>query len=79
VYGIDMSKGQNKQTSPWRLIADDPPPCDTSFVIAADGRWMRAIRGNKPVIVVEWLPDQQLVLMLEEARDRYWMEVPMQL
>jgi len=62
--------------SPWRLVADDPPPCDSSFILAADGRWMKARRGNKPVIVVEWLQDQDIVMTLEETGHRYWMAVP---
>ena len=65
--------------SPWRRIADDPPPCDTSFVLAIDGYWLKAQRGNKPIIIVDWHGGQRVAIALKETGFRYWMPVDLRL
>lgn len=59
----------------WIKISDEWPPRDRSFALSWDGYWVKASRGNKQMIIAEWL-GEKYVWDLNNLGDRYWFEVP---
>lgn len=62
-------------TPGWYRVSEVPPPKDTTFILALDGYWVRAKRGNKEYIVAEWL-GENFTWHLNDVKDSFWYFVP---
>jgi hypothetical protein len=59
----------------WLRVNEHEPPCDSVFLITWDGYWVKARRGNRDVVVLEWL-GAETALPLSSLQNRFWMEIP---